>query len=126
MRITVLTLLAILSVPGCRNPVGEDDLYVTVRRVADGLELTNRSSRTAYYFAADRDYLAFIDYAPCTTPSTCPGIEPGKTLQLPFTTILGYTPGTSEIMVSYWHFIQRGPGPGYDRTGEHNAAVSLR
>lgn len=103
---------------GCSDPVSVRTDILAARIVDQRLELTNRSTTPVYYFAADKNMLALIDWVICTQPSECNSVAPRSTRSVPFRDIPGAGDG-SEIVVYHWRLV-----PGQSATGY--VADSLR
>jgi hypothetical protein len=124
MRRNWLISAAALAAIACSGPTSleSDILRVTAREQA--LELTNISSRTVYYFAADRHALALIDWAVCTNPDTCPGVPVNSTSSINFSELAGYQPGSGEAVVYHWHLV--GAAGHFQPDSIRSQIVSLR
>jgi hypothetical protein len=106
----LLATSLVLPAAACRDSTGVESAILRVQRSGASLELYNRSNRTVYTFAADRNSLPLIDWAPCPDPMTGGGIEAGETRVTPLVDILGPDPAPREIVVYYWHLVPK-PSP---------------
>jgi hypothetical protein len=73
-----------------------------------GLVLQNLDETTVYWFAADQQALALIDWVPCTDPSRCDGIPPRATVSVPRSRIVADQPGSRAVIVYHWRLVRHG------------------
>jgi hypothetical protein len=106
-----LVMAAMLGVLSCADPVSPSSDILRINVLPDALELVNLSSAPVYFFAAERNTLALIDWAPCVEPA-CTNVGPGVKFVLPYEDMVGYSQGAEEAVVYHWHLI-----PGSTPTG---------
>jgi hypothetical protein len=104
----LLAVLAFVTVGACSDTTSPRSDLLRINVLPDALELVNTSQQPVYVFAAERNSLALLDWAPCQDPTTCEGIAVGGSLVLPFDEITGYGPGAEEAVVYHWHLIPDG------------------
>ncbi len=85
------------------SPTGSS-LRVTVAR--PNVTLVNTTPNVVRYYLISTNIMPLILLAPCDT--TCPAIQPGATVTVPYTGIMGYTPADTEAQLTWWQF---GPTP---------------
>ena len=111
---TLLTLAACAGPPP--TPVDTSSVEILggeleARATAGGLELTNHDDAPVYYRARDPLTLALSDRIPCLQPLDCPSVPAGKRVTVPYEeAVVGYRPETEQVLVHWWHFVQRGDG----------------
>lgn len=98
-----------LPFAACSDAVSVRSDLLIARMAGDRLELTNTSTRAVYFFAADREALAVVDWAPCIDPDPCEAVPPMSTRRLARDEVAFLTPATREIVVYHWHLV---PAPG--------------
>lgn len=114
-RLGVLDIAVVASLSSCLDPAGVTvDSDIARFQVDNGsLVVANTSQAPLYYFAANREALALIDWSPCDSPSTCDGIAPGTTRRLPFASLAGYRAGAREAAVYHWHLVPGNRASGF-------------
>lgn len=115
-------MLAILLAASCDDPAGVIQDKVEVIARLDAMSIRNGRDATIYYFAIDRELAATVDWVPCTNPNTCPGIRPGDTEVVRYTDLMGKA-RSGEIVVFWWHVVQRDGGWTHDQM--HSLLVRL-
>ena len=100
---TVLLLGAACS--PATGPAASGPLGIVTRDAA--LQLTNRSDDPVFYFVYERQGAALINWAPCVSQS-CPSVAPRAETTVQYSTIGGYAPGKTEVIVWWW---RAEPGP---------------
>ena len=103
-----LVSIALCLVLACTGPTAPISGQLTVRPAPLALKLTNYSPTAVYTFAIEQGALAYIDWAPCTDPSTCPGIGVGQSVMLPYSQIAGSATPGRDVVVFWWHLIPGG------------------
>ena len=122
---SALIVVAIASW-GCSDPVGLESDVLRVRKAPTALELTNVSTAPVYYFAADRGWLALVDWAVCDDPATCVGIAPSTSKQLAWEDIGGYSATTSEVVVYHWRLVPGSRPSGFVADSIRSLVVRIR
>jgi len=89
----------------CSNSVGLTVERLAVQAAPPVLLLTNQSPAPVYYLAMNRASLAAANWAFCSDPTRCTGLNPGVSTSLPYAQIGGYTQGAREAVVFWWHLI---------------------
>jgi hypothetical protein len=108
-RTLTALLLGAAALGACSDPTTFGSRGVEVRADAEGVEILNQRNRTIYYFAADRNTLALINWAACDQPAQCPGVAASERKRIPPSEIHGW--GTSnEVIVYWWHLLPRTEG----------------
>jgi hypothetical protein len=75
------------------------------------LVVTNNMPDRIYHLVFPTEILAFIEWAPCIAPETCPadqGIDPGDEKQVKVSDIIREE--TESITVYWWHYLEKAPG----------------
>jgi hypothetical protein len=103
-----LALAIALSLAGgcgdATGPVRDGPVVVTTKTGA--LVIRNVGLRPLYTFTVERSVAALINWAPCTDPRRCEGIERGEHREVSYAEIYGYTPDTREILVYAWDLVR--------------------
>lgn len=88
---------------GCRDSVApaSDVLRTATTPLPPALRLQNETGEPVYYFVAERNALALLDFVLCTTPS-CPAVPARGAVSLPYGEIAGYRSGAREAVVLHW------------------------
>jgi len=89
----------------CSNSAGLTVERLAVQAAPPVLLLTNQSPAPVYYLAMNRASLAAANWAFCSDPTRCTGLNPGVSTSLPYAQIGGYTQGAREAVVFWWHLI---------------------
>ena len=105
--IRYLVRAVIIAAVACSSPVGPVEVEATVQQ---SVRMSNETSAPIYYFAVECDAAALINWAPCTDPATCRGIQPGQSRLIPFSEIGLYTPAAEAALVYWWHLVPSGGG----------------
>lgn len=107
MLVRAATLLGAGTLLGCSaseralGPVAP----LTAVAETDGLRLTNPGAEPVYFEVIAANYVltSAFGFQPCVEPPICSSVEPGESVQLPYETILGYSPTeTKELFVYRW------------------------
>lgn len=124
----LLAIVGVAALVACSDAVGPAVVSdILMAREADGyLELENRSGATVYTFAADRDLLPVLDWAPCVDPATCAGIEPGTVRRTALGQILANDRRHAEIAVYHWQLVPSTSGSGYQPDSIRQLIVRVR
>ena len=121
--------LSVLSIAigfaACSNPVevSSSDI-VSARAEAKVLTITNTSDDPVYYFVADREALALLDWAVCRDPSTCKAIAPHSSKRIIYSEIAAYQTGSGSAVVFHWKLFAQGSG-GYNYDSVRELVVKL-
>lgn len=114
MRTLAIVVLALsLAVGGCNreSPRGTAavETEVDVRRVEDGVRLTNRADRPVAYAVWNAGWLALL--APCAnTGPECLRLAPGASVVVSASEIGGSTATMEAAIVRWWHVVPDGAG----------------
>lgn len=119
-------LAAIALAAGCADPVSASSDVLIARAAGRDLELANTTTERVYYFAAEREALAVIDWFPCATPSTCPAVEPQSSRRIPLVDVAGYHGGAKVIVVFHWHLVPGNGGQGFRPDSVRSIEVGVR
>ena len=116
MRLLSSVMFAVLAFAGCSNPTDPASDLMTAKATNQTLELTNTSSDKVYYFVADRDKLALLDWAVCLDPANaeCKFVAPGATKQINYSEFMGTESTGTKAIVYHWRLIPKGTGYEYD------------
>lgn len=88
----------------------ESDLITATATADGGVRLRGLTDRAVYYFVADGETLALLDWVPCIDPATCPRVPPRGSVDVPRTAIAGDQPGSRTVVVYHWLLVRRGDG----------------
>ena len=119
MRTALTAVIAVwtwgtLACNGTTAPLPDSTPQSVVRaKVADGgLQLTNPTANTIYYAVFERDWAThgLFLWAACADPVSCPSVQAGAAVTIPYSEIGGYTPEASEALVYYWELRPEGSG----------------
>lgn len=103
-----LAAAIVFSFAACSQPTLPSDEPIRARAAGSAtLAITNRTGEPVYFHAMDPSKLA-IFYA--CTPAHCPRIEPGETVQVPYTQISLYESTTTQALVDWYTFEEPGDG----------------
>jgi hypothetical protein len=103
-------MCAAFAIAACSNPVYPASDLIRARGEARTLMMTNISSDPVYYFAADREALALLDWAVCTDPSKCQSIPAQSTKAIAYSQIAAYQLGSKSAVVYHWRLVSLGLG----------------
>lgn len=86
----------------------ESDLITASATAGGGVRLHGLTGQTVYYFVADAETLALLDWIPCTNPTSCPAVPPRGTVDVPRSAIAGDQPGSHTVVVYHWLLVRPG------------------
>jgi len=104
----LIAMVAALAIGSCSDPIAPESDLLRINVLPDALEIVNISQQPVYLFIAERNTLALLTWAPCTDPTTCEGIDVGKSMVVTYDAITGYFPGAAEAVVHHWLLIPNG------------------
>ena len=105
-----LALFAALVMAACGAPTAvTSDGVLTVRPRDPALQIENRSPTPVNHFIVERAYAARILWMPCAGP-TCPVIPAEGLVEIPYSSIAGYSSGAHEAIVYWWRSVPDGAG----------------
>jgi hypothetical protein len=88
------------------GPQGIQAGYVSVTAKTGGLFVTNQTERPVFYFVAEKNAAAVIDWVPCTTSlALCVAIAPGENIVIPWTNVAGFRPDAQEFLFTWYHIV---------------------
>lgn len=100
IRFAAATLALFLG--ACSSSTLSDDGRVRARPAGDAvLSITNGGGEPVYVLAADPTEL--MTMVACS-PQTCPRVDPGGTLRLPYAAITGWQAADRQASVHWWTF----------------------
>lgn len=111
--LVLATLCLSVLLAGCSEAPGPLDpsAPLNVSVASRSLRLENQGSRTIYYLILESDLAARALWAPCTRPDEpCARLEPYAAVQVPYSDISGYEPGSREAIVYWYHLLERDGG----------------
>ena len=106
------------ALSACSDPFGVETDILSAKVVSERLLLTNSTNDPVYYFAADRDILAVLNWAICVQPGQCNAVPRESTRSIALNDVIGGG-ASGEIVVYHWRLT-----PGQSPTGY--VADSLR
>lgn len=98
-------LLFALACGSATGPFGG----LAVRATPPVLTLRNVTPGTVYTFAIEGGLATRANWAPCSDPAICDGIEFAETRDLPYAQIAGYSDSATHAIVYWWHLVPDGP-----------------
>jgi hypothetical protein len=104
-----MVLAGLVAVIGCSDATGPRSDILTVDRTLDGLMLRNRIGEPVYWYAAERESLAYTEYVFCTG-AACSSIVPHASERLDYDGILGYHRGAREAVVFHFRLVPAAGG----------------
>ena len=111
----LLVLYAAAAIAGCSSSTDPASDVLSVHAENQTLTLMNSSDDPVYYFVADKDALALVDWAVCLDPSRCSGVPAKSSRTLAYSEIAAYQPGSANAIVYHWRITQKPTGGnGYD------------
>jgi len=99
---------ALMFALACGSPSGPSGGNLTVRAAPPVLKLSNESRATIYTFPIEAGLAIRANWAPCSDPAHCSGINLGETRELPYAQIAGYEAGATHAIVYWWHLVPGG------------------
>jgi hypothetical protein len=111
-------------VSACSNPNAPATDIISVHAESRRLAMTNTSSDPVYYFVADQDALALIDWMVCVEPGKCESIPPQSTKALDYSKIGAYQEGSKHAVVYHWRLVPKN-GPGFKPDSIRSLVVEL-
>jgi hypothetical protein len=118
-------LFAVLAIAGCSSSTDPASDILSAHAENRTLTLVNGSNDPVYYFVADADALALIDWQVCLEPSKCTAVPPKSTKSLAYSEIAAYQEGSGNALVYHWRIITKATG-GNDYDSLRKLAVKLR
>lgn len=108
-----LTLCCSILAVSCSNPVEVRSDIARITVDGQAIVVANIGDAPLYYFAADRNALALLDWIPCTDPAKCIGIASGASKRIAFSEVVAYQPGSAEAVVYHWRLIPGNAASGF-------------
>jgi hypothetical protein len=109
-RLLVPLVVAAATAAACRGePTPVSDRVLTVTRNPPAFRFDNASAAPVYYFAAERNTLALIDWVP-RVDSGVPTVPARGSRTVPYAEVTGYAPGADEAVVYWWQAVPDGAG----------------
>ena len=95
--------LTVGALVGCDDPVApaSDVLTAAGASFPGVLRLESRTGEPVFYFVAEREALASLDWVLCTNPA-CPAVAARGEVSIPYGRIAGYRSGAREVVVFHW------------------------
>jgi hypothetical protein len=118
-----LALLFLAGPFACSNPVAVSAGRVSVQALAPNVRVMNQTPLPIYTLTIERSAAAYTEWAPCTEPTSCAAIQPGSATTIPYRQIVGYTSGSREAIVYWWHL--RPQGGGFEVDSIRSVVVAL-
>ena len=116
-------LLAVLAI-GCSNATDPESELLSAHAENQRITLVNTSDDPVYFFVADKDALALLDWAVCVDPARCTPIQPHSTKIVQYSEIAAYQQGSGNAVVYHWRIITKAPGQ-YDYDEVRHLEVKL-
>ena len=105
-----LSVLFALLVTGCSSPTDPATDILSAHAENRTLRLANTSDDPVYFFAADKDALALLNWAICVDPAKCRAVQPHSTKTVPYSEIAAYQQESGNAVVYHWRIISKGSG----------------
>lgn len=127
MRLAMSALVAVLALAGCSNPNDPSSDLLKASAANQTLTITNTSADPVYYFVADKEILALLDWAVCTDPaqSFCKFVAAGASKRISYSEFLASGSSGSQAVVYHWRLIPTTPGK-YNYDSLRTLEVDLR
>ena len=127
MRLAKSALITVLALAGCSNPNDPASDLLKASAANKTLTITNTSSGPVYYFVADKELLALLDWAVCMDPvqSYCKSIGAGESKRIAYSEFLATGSSGSQAVVYHWRLIPTTPGK-YNYDSLRTLEVDLR
>jgi hypothetical protein len=110
----VIRLLSVLfaaaAIAGCSSSTDPASDVLSVHVENQTLTLVNSSDDPVYYFVADKDALALIDWVVCIDPSRCTAVPARSSRTLAYSEIAAYQPGSANAVVYHWRITTKPAG----------------
>ena len=106
---TLSVLFAVLTI-GCASSTDPETDILSAHAENQALTLENTSDDPVYFFVADKDALALIDWTVCIDPAKCTPVQPHSTKVVPYSQIAAYQPGSGNAVVYHWRIIAKAAG----------------
>ncbi|HKY96354.1 MAG TPA: hypothetical protein VJL35_00740 [Gemmatimonadaceae bacterium] len=106
----LLVLFGLVAMTGCSNAIDPATDVLSAHAENHRITLVNSSADPVYYFVADRDALALLDWAVCLEPSRCAAVPPNSTRSLAYSEIAAYQEGSSSAVVYHWRIVSKPTG----------------
>ena len=115
---TLSVLFAAIAI-GCSSSTDPSTDILSAHAENKTLTLVNTSDDPVYFFVADKDALALLDWAVCIDPSKCTPVAPRSTKLVSYSEIAAYQEGSGNAVVYHWRIISKGEGKyDYDKLRE--------
>ena len=92
------------------GPNGIQAGYVALTATADGILVTNQTSRPIHLIAMERSLSALLDWIPCTSGAGCTAQAPGEQRLVPWSSVIGASQERREYLVYWWHAVAQPDG----------------
>lgn len=125
MRLVSSIVFAALVLAGCDNPNGPKSDLIRASAANRTLAITNISSDPLYYFAANKETLALLDWVPCTDPSACKALGSKATTRISYYDIFGEPSTGGHVVIFHWRLVPTTPGK-YNVDSIRSLEVELR
>lgn len=127
MKRIVFALVVAAATLSCHETLAPIDTDIARFRVANTtLSITNLGDPTVYYFVADRNALALLDWVPCTDPSQCTGIGAHGSVDISFSRIAGYQSGDAEAVAYTWRLVPANTFSGFAPDSMRSTVIALK
>jgi ABC-type Fe3+-hydroxamate transport system substrate-binding protein len=110
-------LFAVLTI-ACSSTTDPATDILSAHAENQTLTLVNTSDDPVYFFAADKEALALLDWAICLDPAKCTPVQPHSSKDVPYSQIAAYQHGSGNAIVYHWRIIAKGSGYDYDKLRE--------
>jgi len=106
---TLSVMLAVLAI-GCSSTTDPESDILLAHAEHRAITLVNTSDDPVYFFVADTDALALLDWAVCLDPAKCTPVLPHSTKIVRYSEIAAYQEGSRNAVVYHWRIITKAPG----------------
>jgi hypothetical protein len=123
--VRILAILGAVATLGvaCNGPtVPAGALVVAVSPADSTIHLSNRGNLPVGFQALAKGVVTFAQWAPCIQGPGCPTLRPGADTAIAFSSVLGYSQGTTGADVYWWRLV---PNPAGGLTADQTRIVSV-
>jgi hypothetical protein len=88
--------------PGSADEAGISEVLLTLEASERYITLSATGARSVYYFLVARSAAEGITWAPCVEPRSCPHVDRGAPVRIPYDRIAGWVRGEPQVVLYAW------------------------